>query len=72
MQILGCEIRLLYVVGAFHNRDPSNLDSSDQQIRLYCDLNLNLDYELLHSRFRLLGLPIILLKIMTATYGRKF
>ena len=32
-------------VGLFHNRNPSNLDSSDQQIRLCCDLNLNLDYE---------------------------
>ena len=25
-------------VGIFHNRNPSNLDSSDQQIRLCCDL----------------------------------
>ena len=32
-------------VGVFHNRNPSNLDSSDQRIRLFCDLNLNLDYE---------------------------
>ena len=32
-------------VGVFHNHNPSNLDSSDQQIRLCCDLNLNLDYE---------------------------
>ena len=38
----GCEIRL---VGVFHNRNPSNLDSSDQWIRLFCDLNLNLDYQ---------------------------
>ena len=33
------------VLGVFHNRNPSNLDSSDQRIRLFCDLNLNLDYE---------------------------
>ena len=33
------------IVGVFHNRNPSNLDSSDQRIRLFCDLNLNLDYE---------------------------
>ena len=32
-------------VGVFHNRNLSNLDLSDQQIRLCCDLNLNLDYE---------------------------
>ena len=32
-------------VDVFHNRNPSNLDSSDQRIRLFCDLNLNLDYE---------------------------
>ena len=32
-------------VGVFHNRTPSNLDSSDQQIRLCCDSNLNPDYE---------------------------
>ena len=32
-------------LGVFHNRNLSNLDSSDQQIRLCCDLNLNLDYE---------------------------
>ena len=32
-------------LGIFHNRNPLNLDSSDQQIRLCCDLNLNLDYE---------------------------
>ena len=32
----GCEIRL--IVGVFHNRNPSNLDSSDQRIRLFCDL----------------------------------
>ena len=36
---------MLEGVGVFHNRNPSNLDSSDQQIRLCCDLNLNLDYE---------------------------
>ena len=36
---------VLTTVGIFHNRNPSNLDSSDQQIRLCCDLNLNLDYE---------------------------
>ena len=30
-------------VDVFHNRNPSNLDSSDQRIRLFCDLNL--DYE---------------------------
>ena len=35
----------LEAVGVFHNRNPSNLDSSDQRIRLFCDLNLNLDYE---------------------------
>ena len=29
----------------FHNHNPSNLDYSDQQIRLLCDLNLNPDYE---------------------------
>ena len=34
-----------YTVGVFHNHNPSNLDSSDQQIRLCCDLNLNLDFE---------------------------
>ena len=34
-----------YPLGIFHNRNPSNLDSSDQRIRLFCDLNLNLDYE---------------------------
>ena len=34
-----------YTLDVFHNRNPSNLDSSDQQIRLCCDLNLNLDYE---------------------------
>ena len=33
------------LIGVFHNHNPSNLDSSDQQIRLCCDLNLNLDYE---------------------------
>ena len=33
------------VLGVFHNRNPSNLDSSDQRIRLFCHLNLNLDYE---------------------------
>ena len=33
------------MVGVFHNRNPSNLDSSDQRIHLFCDLNLNLDYE---------------------------
>ena len=33
------------LVGVFHNRNPSNLDSSDQRICLFCDLNLNLDYE---------------------------
>ena len=32
-------------LGVFHNRNLSNLDSSDQRIRLFCDLNLNLDYE---------------------------
>ena len=32
-------------VGVFHNHNPSNLDSSDQQIHLCCDLKLNLDYE---------------------------
>ena len=32
-------------LGVFHNRNPSNLDSSDQRIRLCYDLNLNLDYE---------------------------
>ena len=32
-------------LGVFHNRNPSNLDSSDQRILLCCDLNLNLDYE---------------------------
>ena len=32
-------------LGVFYNRNPSNLDSSDQQIHLCCDLNLNLDYE---------------------------
>ena len=32
-------------IGVFHNRNPSNLDSSDQWIHLFCDLNLNLDYE---------------------------
>ena len=34
-----------FILGVFHNRNPSNLDSSDQWIRLFCDLNLNLDYE---------------------------
>ena len=33
------------IVDVFHNHNPSNLDSSDQRIRLFCDLNLNLDYE---------------------------
>ena len=32
-------------VGVFHNHNPSNLDLSDQRIRLCCDLNLNPDYE---------------------------
>ena len=32
-------------LGVFHNHNPSNLDLSDQQIRLCCDLNLNPDYE---------------------------
>ena len=32
-------------LGVFHNHNASNLDSSDQRIRLFCDLNLNLDYE---------------------------
>ena len=36
---------MTYTLGVFHNRNPSNLDSSDQRIRLFCDLNLNLDYE---------------------------
>ena len=27
-------------LGIFHNRNPLNLDSSDQQIRLCCGLNL--------------------------------
>ena len=34
-----------YMIGVFHNSNPLNLDSSDQQIRVCCDLNLNLDYE---------------------------
>ena len=37
---IGC-----LMLGVFHNHNPSNLDSSDQQIRLCCDLNLNPDYE---------------------------
>ena len=32
-------------VGLFHNHSRSNLDLSDQQICLCCDLNLNPDYE---------------------------
>ena len=32
-------------LGIFHNHNPSNLDLSDQRIGLFCDLNLNLDYE---------------------------
>ena len=35
----------MQTVGVFHNHNPSNLDSSDQQIRLCWDLNLNPDYE---------------------------
>ena len=34
-----------YLLGVFHNHNLSNLDSSDQQIHLCCDLNLNPDYE---------------------------
>ena len=34
-----------FALGIFRNRNPSNLDSSDQRICLFCDLNLNLDYE---------------------------
>ena len=35
-----------YILGVFHNHNPSNLDSSDQQIRLlWCDLNPIPDYE---------------------------
>ena len=30
-------------IGVFYNRNSSNLDSSDQQIRLCCGLNLNPD-----------------------------
>ena len=33
------------IVGIFHNHNPSNLDLSDQQICLCCDLNLNSDYK---------------------------
>ena len=33
------------LVGIFHNHNPLNLDSSDQQIHVWCDLNVNLDYE---------------------------
>ena len=48
-QFTGCEVMFTASKNAalvvFHNRNPSNLDSSDQQIRLCCDLNLNLDYE---------------------------
>ena len=29
-------------IGVFHNRNPSNLDSSDQRIRLFCDLESGL------------------------------
>ena len=36
---------IIFPVGVFHNRNQSNLDSSDQQIRLCCDLNLNPDYK---------------------------
>ena len=36
---------LMFSLGVFHNHNPLNLDSSDQQIRLSCDLNLNQDYE---------------------------
>ena len=32
-------------VAVFYNHNPSNLDLSDQRIRLRCDLNLNSDYE---------------------------
>ena len=35
----------VWTIGVFHNHNPSNLDSSDQQICLCCDLNLNPDYE---------------------------
>ena len=38
-------ILFLMTVGVFHNHNPSNLDSSNQQIHLCWDLNLNLDYE---------------------------
>ena len=43
--VLDLQQRSITPVGVFHNRNPSNLDSSDQQIRLFCDWNLNLDYE---------------------------
>ena len=61
---------LYHTVCIFHNRNPSNLDSSDQQIRLCCDLNLNLDYE--SNGFRFIGLPKILCKIMVATCAGHF
>ena len=62
----------------FHNRNPLNLDSSDQRIRLFCDLNLNLDYESVDlplevdQQIQSHGLPIILCKIMAATCGKNF
>ena len=45
LNYFGSHTHPSHSVGIFHNRNPSNLDSSDQRIRLFCDLNLNLDYE---------------------------
>ena len=44
---------LVYKLGVFHNHNLSNLDLSDQQIRLCCDLNLNLDYESADQRIQI-------------------
>ena len=38
-------MKFIKTLGVFHNHNPWYLDLSDQQIRLRCDLNLNLDYE---------------------------
>ena len=72
------DLLTLHSVGVFHNRNPSNLDSSDQRIRLFCGVNLNLDYESVDlplkvdQQISVLGLPIILCKIMAATCEKKF
>ena len=34
-----------WTLGVFHNHNLSNLDSTDSQIHLLCDKNLNPDYE---------------------------